>query len=211
MDLTAWLARCPVVAILRGIRPEEVDAIGDALEAAGVAIVEVPMNSPQPLDSIQRLHTRFGARLLIGAGTVMRAAQVEQIARAGGKVIVSPHADPSIVRAACGAGVFAIPGFFTPTEAFAMLDAGAHALKMFPVEAASPRVLTALRAVLPAEALVVAVGGIDARNMGAWLAGGAAGVGVGSAIYRPRDSASAVAERAVALVAEVANGRSAAS
>jgi 2-dehydro-3-deoxyphosphogalactonate aldolase len=213
MDLTAWLARCPVVAVLRGVRPQEVDAIGAALDTAGVVIIEVPMNSPDPLASIQRLDARFGARLLIGAGTVMQPAQVDQIARAGGKLIVTPHADASIVRAARAAGMLTIPGFFTPTEAFSMLDAGAHAIKLFPAEALSPRVVTGLRAVLPAGALVVPVGGIDARNLSGWLAAGAAGVGIGSGLYRPGDGAAAVAERAaavVAAVAAVATGRSAA-
>jgi 2-dehydro-3-deoxyphosphogalactonate aldolase len=207
MELTDWFQRCPIVAILRGVRPEEVEAIGVALDTAGIAIVEVPMNSPAPLDSIQRLHARFGSRLLIGAGTVMRAAQVEQIARVGGAVIVTPHADPSIVRAARTAGLFAIPGFFTPAEAFSMLDAGAHAIKLFPAEGANPRVLTALRAVLPSDTRVVPVGGMDLHTMGPWLLAGAAAVGVGSAIYRPRDGAAIVGQRAAALVAAAAPGR----
>jgi 2-dehydro-3-deoxyphosphogalactonate aldolase len=182
MELTSWFGRCPVVAILRGVRPDESEAIVGALEASGIVVAEVPMNSPDPLGSIRRLHARYGERMLIGAGTVMRPAQVDEIARAGGRLIVTPHADPTIVRAAREAGLFTIPGFFTPAEAFAMLDAGAHALKMFPAEAASPRVLKALRAVLPATAHVVPVGGIDALNLGPWLAAGASAVGVGSSL-----------------------------
>jgi 2-dehydro-3-deoxyphosphogalactonate aldolase len=209
MELTSWFGRCPVVAVLRGVRPDESEAIVGALEASGIVVAEVPMNSPDPLGSIRRLHARYGERMLIGAGTVMRPAQVDEIARAGGRLIVTPHADPTIVRAAREAGLFTIPGFFTPAEAFAMLDAGAHALKMFPAEAASPRVLKALRAVLPATAHVVPVGGIDALNLGPWLAAGASAVGVGSSLYRPGDDAATVGGRAGTLVAAVAAARAA--
>lgn len=209
MELTSWFGRCPVVAILRGVRPDESEAIVGALEASGIVVAEVPMNSPDPLGSIRRLHARYGERMLIGAGTVMRPAQVDEIARAGGRLIVTPHADPTIVRAAREAGLFTIPGFFTPAEAFAMLDAGAHALKMFPAEAASPRVLKALRAVLPATAHVVPVGGIDALNLGPWLAAGASAVGIGSSLYRPGDDAATVGGRAGTLVAAVAAARAA--
>ena len=139
----------------------------------------------------------------------MRTAQVDEIARAGGRLIVTPHADAAIVRAAREAACIGFPGFFTPAEAFAMLEAGAHALKMFPAEAASPRVLKALRAVLPASAHVVPVGGIDALNLGPWLAAGASAVGVGSSLYRPGDDAATVAGRAGSLVAAVAAARSA--
>jgi 2-dehydro-3-deoxyphosphogalactonate aldolase len=208
MELTSWFGRCPIVAVLRGLRPDESEAIVEALDASGIVIAEVPMNSPDALGSIRRLHARFGDRMLIGAGTVMRTTQVDEVARAGGKLIVSPHADPAIVRAARDAGLYAIPGFFTPTEAFAMLDAGAHGLKMFPAEAASPRVLKALRAVLPADAQVVAVGGIDALNLGPWFAAGANAVGTGSSLYRPGDDAATVAVRAAAIVAAVAAARS---
>jgi 2-dehydro-3-deoxyphosphogalactonate aldolase len=208
MELTAWFARCPIVAVLRGVQPDESEAIVGALDASGIVIAEVPMNSPGPLASIRRLHARFGERMLIGAGTVMRTAQVDEIARAGGRLIVTPHADPAIVRAARDAGLFTIPGFFTPAEAFAMLDAGAHALKLFPAEAASPRVLKALRAVLPANAHVVPVGGIDASSLGPWLAAGASAVGAGSSLYRPGDDAATVGSRARALVAAAGAARS---
>lgn len=201
MELTGWLARCPLVAILRGVRPDEVEPIAAALEGQGVAVVEVPLNSPQPLDSIARLARGFGERLLIGAGTVMTAEQVAEIAAAGGRLIVTPHADGTIVRAAKRHGLLAVPGFFTPAEAFAMLAAGADALKLFPAEAASPAVLRALRAVLPAGTAVLPVGGIDASNLASWRAAGAAGFGIGSAIYRPGDSPATVAVKAQALVA----------
>jgi 2-dehydro-3-deoxyphosphogalactonate aldolase len=201
VELTPWLTRCPLVAILRGVKPEEAVAIGAALERQGVVIVEVPLNSPQPMESIALLAREFGERLLIGAGTVMTTAQVAEIAAAGGKLIVTPHADATIVRAAKQHGLLSVPGFFTPSEAFAMLAAGADALKLFPSEAASPAVLRALRAVLPAGTAVLPVGGIDATNMAAWLAAGAAGFGIGSAIYKPGDSPETVGAKAHALVA----------
>ncbi|HEY1932147.1 MAG TPA: 2-dehydro-3-deoxy-6-phosphogalactonate aldolase [Acetobacteraceae bacterium] len=201
MGLKAWLDRCPLIAILRGVRPDELEAIAAALEQAGIAIVEVPLNSPQPLDSIARLARGFGERLLIGAGTVMTVAQVADIAAAGGRLIVTPHADAAVTRVAKQHGMLAVPGFFTPTEAFAMLAAGADALKFFPSEAASPAVLRAVRAVLPAGTIVLPVGGIDASNMAGWRAAGAAGFGIGSAIYKPGDTPAIVAEKARVLLA----------
>jgi 2-dehydro-3-deoxyphosphogalactonate aldolase len=200
-DLADYLGRCGLVAILRGVRPDEVVPIGAALEASGFAIVEVPLNSPDPMASIGALAQAFGARLLIGAGTVMTEGQVTQVAAAGGRLIVTPHADAVVVRAAKRHGMLAVPGFFTPAEAFSMLEAGADALKLFPAEGASPAMLRALRAVLPAETMVLPVGGIDASNMGAWRAAGAAGFGIGSAVYKPGDSVAAVRAKALALTA----------
>jgi 2-dehydro-3-deoxyphosphogalactonate aldolase len=201
VELTPWLTRCPLVAILRGVKPEEAVAIGAALERQGVVIVEVPLNSPRPMESIALLAREFGERLLIGAGTVMTPNQVAEIAAAGGKLIVTPHADATIVRTAKRHGLLSVPGFFTPSEAFAMLAAGADGLKLFPSEAASPAVLRALRAVLPAGTAVLPVGGIDASNIAAWRAAGAAGFGVGSAIYKPGDSPETVGAKAHNLVA----------
>jgi 2-dehydro-3-deoxyphosphogalactonate aldolase len=201
MELTQFLARCPLVAILRGIRPDEAIPIAAALETAGFAIVEVPLNSPDPLASIAALARRFGQRMLVGAGTVMTEAQVADIAASGGRLIVTPHADAAVVRAAKRHGLLAIPGFFTPAEAFAMLASGADALKLFPAEGASPAMLRAMRAVLPADTRVLPVGGIDASNMQAWRQAGAAGFGIGSAIYKPGDTPSVVADKAAALLA----------
>jgi len=203
VELKSYLARCPLIAILRGIQPHEAAAIAEVLEAAGIAIVEVPLNSPDPLASIATLARDFGDRLLIGAGTVMTPAQVADIALAGGRLIVTPHADPAITHAAKAHGLIAVPGFFTPAEAFTMLAAGADALKLFPAEAASPAVLRALRAVLPADTAVLPVGGIDAGNIPAWRAAGAAGFGIGSAIYKPGDTAATVAAKARALLASL--------
>lgn len=201
MDLTACLARCPLVAILRGVKPEECEPIAEALDAAGFSIVEVPLNSPDPLASIARLAARFGDRMLIGAGTVMTEAQVADIAASGGRLIVTPHAAGPVVAAAKARGLVAIPGFFTPTEAFAMLALGADALKLFPAEAASPAVLRAIRAVLPPGTRILPVGGIDATNMAPWRDAGAAGFGIGSSIYKPGDTPDVTARKAAALLA----------
>jgi len=203
VELNGWLSRCPLIPILRGVKPDEVEAIAAALEALGMPIVEVPLNSPEPLESIARLARGFGARMLIGAGTVMTPGQVAEIAAAGGRLIVTPHADAAVTRAAKQHGLLAIPGFFTPAEAFAMLAAGADALKLFPAEAASPAMLRALRAVFPPATMVLPVGGIDAAGIAAWRAAGAAGFGIGSAVYRPGDSAATVAERARTLLAQL--------
>jgi len=205
MELNAALARCDLIAILRGIRPGEAVPVAAALEAGGFAIVEVPLNSPDPLDSIAALAQRFGERLLIGAGTVMTEAEVAAIAAAGGRLIVTPHADPVVVRAAKRHGLWAVPGFFTPAEAFAMLGAGADALKLFPAEGASPAMLRAMRAVLPPGTRVLPVGGIDATNMRPWLQAGAAGFGIGSSIYKPGDTAAIVAGKAARLLAALSD------
>ena len=200
-EFGSWLARSPLVAILRGVKPEEVLGIGAALVDAGFRILEVPLNSPEPLQSIERLARAQGGAALVGAGTVRRAAEVDAIADAGGRLIVMPHADAAVVRRAKERGLLAVPGFFTPAEAFAMIDAGADGLKLFPAEAASPAVLRSLRAVLPKEMPVLPVGGIDAASIPAWLAAGADGFGIGSALYKPGLSAAEVAARGRALVA----------
>ncbi|WP_203076065.1 2-dehydro-3-deoxy-6-phosphogalactonate aldolase [Falsiroseomonas ponticola] len=199
VTLKDWLARCPLVAILRGIRPEEAEATGDALLAADIPVLEVPLNSPDPIESIRRLARRFGDRALVGAGTVTDPGDCARIAAAGGRLIVTPHADPAVVRAAKAQQMLCVPGFFTPGEAFALLAAGADGLKLFPAEAASPAVLKAMLAVLPKGTPVLPVGGMDATTIPAWRAAGAAGFGIGSAIYKPGDDAAAVAAKAAAL------------
>jgi 2-dehydro-3-deoxyphosphogalactonate aldolase len=203
LDVKAWLARCPLVAILRGVQPFEVESICSALERGGVSIVEVPFNSPSPLESISILSRTFGNRMLIGAGTLTTVSQVEEVAAAGGKLIVTPHANTAIVSAAKRAGLFAFPGFFNPTEAFALLEAGADAIKLFPAEVLGPPMLKALRAVLPKSAIVIPVGGVDVDQVAPWMAAGALGLGVGSSIYKPGDDASTVEAKATALVAAV--------
>ncbi|MDQ2834292.1 MAG: 2-dehydro-3-deoxy-6-phosphogalactonate aldolase [Acidobacteriota bacterium] len=202
-SIKAWLERCPVIAILRGIRPEEAEATGAALERAGIAILEVPLNSPEPFESISILSQHFGDRMLVGAGTLTAPSQVQQVAAAGGRLIVTPHADVTIVAAAKKAGLFAVPGFFNPTEAFALLHAGADAIKLFPAEVLGVPMLKALLAVLPPSAIVVPVGGIEADKIAPWMAAGALGVGAASSIYRPGDDASQVEAKAKALVQAV--------
>ena len=194
--LAEFLARCPFIAILRGLRPEEAVPMGEALVGAGITLLEVPMNSPEPVESIRRLAAHLGDRALVGAGTVMTERQVAEIAAAGGRLLVTPHADPALVRAAKSAGMLAAPGFFTPAEAFSLLAAGADALKLFPAEAASPAVLKALLAVLPKGTLVLPVGGMAADTIGPWRAAGAAGFGIGGALYRPGDAPEVVGARA---------------
>ena len=206
MSLAPWLDACPIVAILRGIRPDEAEAVGGALLAEGLSILEVPLNSPNPLESIRRLHAAFGDRALVGAGTVTSEDEVAAIARAGAKLMVTPHCDPALVLAARARGLLACPGFFTPGEAFALLAAGANALKLFPAEAASPAVLRALLAVLPKGTAVLPVGGVGAENIPAWKAAGAAGFGVGSSLYKPGDTAAVVTEKARALRRALAAG-----
>src|SRR5580698_597748 len=197
------MARCPLVAILRGVQPAEVESICAALEEAGICIVEVPLNSPQPLESIALLSREFGDRMLIGAGTLTSPSHVAEVAAAGGQLIVTPHANTAIVRAAKQAGLFAAPGFFNPTEAFALLEAGADALKLFPAEVLGPPMLKAMRAVLPKSAIIVPVGGVDANQVAPWMAAGALGLGVGSSIYKPGDDARVVEAKAQTLMAAV--------
>ena len=199
--LAAALARCPLVAILRGVTPDAVEEIGAALLEAGFAIIEVPLNSPDAYASIERLARRFGDTALIGAGTVLTVEQVRRVGEAGGQLIVSPNADVEVIAASASDGLVSAPGYFTPTEAFAALSAGAHALKLFPAEAASPALLKAQRAVLPRDIPVLVVGGIAVDTMGPWRAAGADGFGLGSALYQPGRIATDVSERAKAFVA----------
>jgi 2-dehydro-3-deoxyphosphogalactonate aldolase len=197
-------AQCPLVAILRGVRPEECEAIGDALYEGGIRIIEVPLNSPDPLASIERLSGKFGDDVLVGAGTVLRTEQVGEVAQAGGRLIVSPSTNRDVIRASVAAGLFSCPGFFTPSEAFAALDAGAHALKLFPAEGASPTVVKAQRAVLPQELRLIVVGGVGPDNMAPWLEAGANGFGLGSGIYKAGQTPDQTLAKARAFVAALA-------
>lgn len=190
------LTRCPLIAILRGVKADEVVDIGTALRDAGFALVEVPLNSPDPLRSIGLLARALGADLLVGAGTVLQVTQVDEVTQAGGRLIVMPHADGDIVRRAKSLDAVALPGFATPTEAFAMLHAGADGLKLFPAEAHPPAVLKALRAVLPREVPVFPVGSIVPESMAPYLAAGARGFGLGSALYKPGMTAAQVGAQA---------------
>lgn len=195
------LAACPLVAILRGVTPGEAVEIGTALRDAGIMIIEVPLNSPEPLRSIEALAGRLGEDVLIGAGTVLDEADVARVRDAGGRIIVSPSTDPTVIAATVAAGLVSAPGYFTPSEAFTALKAGAHALKLFPAEAASPAVVKAQRAILPPVPLVV-VGGITPAAMADYRAAGADGFGLGSGVYRPGQTAAAVAAQARRYVAQ---------
>jgi 2-dehydro-3-deoxyphosphogalactonate aldolase len=192
----AWLARWPLVAILRGIKPNEALDVGAALVETGFCIIEVPLNSPEPYASIVRLSKRFGRDVLVGAGTVTDWEQVPKVADAGGRIIVLPHADERVVEAAKRRNLYVVPGFATPTEGFRMVDAGADAIKLFPAEANPPKVLKALRAVLPREVPILPVGGITPGNMKDYWEAGADGFGLGSALYKPGDTAERVAQKA---------------
>jgi 2-dehydro-3-deoxyphosphogalactonate aldolase len=197
----AAFARCPLIAILRGVKPDEVEAIGEALVEAGFTLIDVPLNSPDPLDCIGRRADRLKGCAVVGAGTVLTTADVAAVAGVGGTMIISPNTNVEVVAAAAGAGLVSLPGFATPSEAFAALAAGATALKLFPAEAASPTVLKALGAVVPAGTRLLPVGGIAPDNMTPWLAAGAAGFGLGSALYKPGMAASEVGDRARAFLA----------
>ena len=190
----------PLVAILRGVRPAEVEAIGEALVAAGIGAIEVPLNSPDPLASIARLARRL-PQALVGAGTVLTRGDVEQVNEAGGRLIVSPNMEVEVIAHARSLGLVCLPGVFTPTEAFAALRAGADGLKLFPASLIGPEGVRAMRAVLPAGTQVYAVGGVDVGNVAEWTAAGTDGFGIGSALYRPGMGAAEVGEKAAAFVA----------
>lgn len=200
-DFDAAFAGCPLVAILRGVKPGEVVAIGEALVDAGFTLIEVPLNSPDPLTSIARLAEALKGRAVIGAGTVLDTASVAAVAQAGGTLIIAPNADITVIAEAARRGLVAVPGIATPTEAFAALNAGAAALKLFPAEAFAPSVVKAMRAVLPSDVRILPVGGIAPDNMAPWTAGGAAGFGLGSALYKPGMTADQVATNARAFIA----------
>ncbi|MBX8484331.1 2-dehydro-3-deoxy-6-phosphogalactonate aldolase [Pseudomonas cichorii] len=189
-----------LVAILRGLRPEEAPAIGEVLYQAGFRVIEVPLNSPQPYDSITLLRQYLPADCLIGAGTVLTPEQVDQVKEAGGQLIVMPHSDPKVLRAAKAAGLFLSPGVATPTEAFAALAEGADVLKLFPAEQMSPAVVKAWLAVLPAGTVLLPVGGITPQNMKDFLDAGVKGFGLGSGLFKPGMSVADVEQRAKAYV-----------
>ena len=197
--LQLHLDRLPLIAILRGVRPDEVVAIGEALVDAGFAIIEVPLNSPDALDSIRKLHHAFGVDVLIGAGTVVAPSDARKVAAAGGRLVVMPHADADVIRAARAEGLVCIPGIATPTEGFSALSIGVDGLKLFPAELLTPTVLRAFRAVFPTNTKFFPVGGITPGSMAEYVAAGATGFGLGSALYRRGDSAAQVSMSAKAF------------
>ena len=205
--ISDWLNPVPLLAILRGITPHEVDEVGDVLIELGYRILEVPLNSPDPYQSIQQLSKRYSGSALIGAGTVLKPEQVPQVADAGGTLIVSPNLNAEVVKATKRMGMISVPGVFTPTEAFQALDAGADALKIFPGDAISPSYCKALRAVLPKGTLLVVTGGVNSENLADFLAV-SKGAGIGSALYSPGKAVKQIRADALKFVHALPSGNS---
>lgn len=202
----AAVRRCPLIAILRGVTPNEVVGIGEAVLDAGFTLIEVPLNSPDPLESVARLSKAFAGRAVVGAGTVLEEQEVDAVQAAGGTMIISPNASIDVIVRTARTGLVSLPGIATPSEAFAALRAGATALKLFPAEGASSAVLKAMRAVLPSSFRVFPVGGITPDSLSGWLKAGAAGFGLGSALYTPGLNPEQVSIRARKFVAALAAG-----
>jgi len=207
MILGDALAECGLIAILRGLPPGDAVGVGEAAYAAGIRILEVPLNSPDPFASIELLVKSAAGRFMVGAGTVLKSEQVDLLHAAGGTLCVSPDCFPDVIIRALKLGLTPLPGVFTPSEVFSAIRSGATHLKMFPAEAASPAVLRAWRAVLPGNVHVLPVGGISADNMGDWLDAGAVGFGIGSSLYKPGDKPKDVGVKASALVAAWAKAK----
>jgi len=199
--LRRYLDQCPLIGIVRGIRPDEAEAIGEAIYEAGIRIIEVPLNSPDPLLSIERLATKFGDRMLVGAGTVVDLRQVGQVRQSGGRLIVAPNTDTRIIAATVAAGLVSCPGYFTPSEAFSAVITGATALKLFPAEGATPAILKAQLAVLPKDVPILVVGGIAPDNMRPWFEAGATGFGLGGGLYKAGQSTADTLSKGQAYVA----------
>lgn len=202
----AELARCQLIAIIRGVTPDICVAIGKAILSGGISVIEVPLNTPEALECIDRLSRSLGGEALIGAGTVLDAKLVPLVHSAGGELIVSPNINADVIGASVAAGLASIPGFFTPSEAFAGIAAGAHALKFFPAEAGSPAALRAQKAVLPKDMPILPVGGITPETIPQWLAAGADGFGVGSTLFSPGMTADDVFSRARGFVQAMRHG-----
>ncbi len=204
IEETLWqrvLSEMPLIAILRGIQPAEAVDIATALDEAGFLSLEIPLNSPDPLTSIRRIRDRFGGKLLVGAGTVLTPADVEAVRGAGAEFVVSPNANPAVIRSTKACGLISIPGFATPGEAFAAIEAGADVLKLFPAEAVAPHVLRAMKSVLPGAMPIFPVGGINPDSMGEYVRAGAAGFGIGSAVYKAGIDAATARKHAAAFTA----------
>jgi 2-dehydro-3-deoxyphosphogalactonate aldolase len=195
-----YFGRCPLVAIIRGVTPAEAAAIGRSIFEGGIRIIEVPVNSPDPFSSIERIAAELGEEALVGAGTVLDPSDVARVRDCGGRLVVSPNTNVDVIRATVEAGLVSSPGFFTPSEAFVAIEAGAHALKLFPAEAASPKVVKAMRAVLPKDIPLLVVGGVTPDSVGGWLDSGADGFGLGGGLYKPGQSAEHTLAKAQAYV-----------
>ena len=200
MTLEDALKACGIVAILRGVTPDEVIAVSQTLYDAGIRVVEVPLNSPEPFVSIEKLSKTFAGKLVVGAGTVLSVQDVNILKAHGGQISVSPDCNEAVISRAKDLGIEPLPGVFTPTEAFAAIRAGAKHLKLFPAEVASPQTIKAWKAVLPKHVKIYAVGGVTPENMGDWLAAGASGFGIGSSLYKRGMSMANISESAHSLV-----------
>ena len=202
-DFRRYFAECPLVAIIRGVTPADARETANALFQAGIRIIEVPLNSPSPFESIRIIAEAFGDRALVGAGTVLDPASVAQVRHAGGRLVVSPNTNTEVIEATVAAGLVSSPGYFTPREAFAAIQAGAHSIKLFPAEAASPAVVKAQKAVLPKNVPLIVVGGVTPQSIPDWRAAGADGFGLGGGLYKPGQDAQATLAKAQAYVAAV--------
>lgn len=205
-DFRRYFAECPLVGIVRGVRPDEAEAIAQALYDGGIRIIEVPLNSPEPFESIRIIAERFGDRTLVGAGTVLDPADVAKVAVAGGRLVVSPNTNVAVIEATITSGMVSSPGYFTPSEAFTAIGAGAHVIKLFPAEAASPAVVRSHKAVLPKGVPLVVVGGVTPESVPDWVAAGADGLGLGGALYKAGQDAQVTLEKARAFVAAARRG-----
>jgi 2-dehydro-3-deoxyphosphogalactonate aldolase len=202
-DFRRYFAECPLVAIIRGVTPADAEATAGALYEGGIRIIEVPLNSPQPLESIRIIAEKFGDRTLVGAGTVLDPTDVAKVRDAGGRLIVSPNTTLEVIRATVEQRLVSSPGYFTPSEAFAAIHTGAHSIKLFPAEAASPQVVKAQKAVLPKDIPLIVVGGVTPESIPDWLDGGADGFGLGGGLYKPGQDAATTLDMARAYVAAV--------
>jgi 2-dehydro-3-deoxyphosphogalactonate aldolase len=202
-DFHRYFAQCPLVAIIRGVTPAQSEAVAGALFEGGIRIIEVPLNSPEPLESIRIIVEKFGSRMLVGGGTVLDPSSVGEVARAGGRLIVSPNTNKAVIEATVAAGLVSCPGYFTPSEAFEAIGAGAHSIKLFPAEAASPVVLKSQRAVLPKDIPLMVVGGVTPQSLAGWIEAGADGFGLGGGLYKSGQDAPTTLEKARAYVAAV--------
>ena len=202
-DFRRYFAECPLIAIIRGVTPADARDTAEALFKAGIRIIEVPLNSPQPFESIRIIADAFGDRALVGAGTVLDPANVAKVKDAGGRIVVSPNASIPVIEATVGAGLVSSPGYFTPSEAFAAIQAGAHSIKLFPAEAASPAVVKAQKAVLPKDIPLIVVGGVTPQSIPDWRAAGADGFGPGGGLYKPGQDAGTTLAKARDYVAAV--------
>jgi len=202
-DFRRHFAECPLVAIIRGVTPGEAKAIAGALYEGGIRIIEVPLNSPQPFESIRTIADAYGDRALVGAGTVLHPDDIARVKDAGGRLVVSPNTDIPVIEATVAAGLVSSPGYFTPSEAFDAILAGAHSIKLFPAEAASPKVVKAQKAVLPNDVPLIVVGGVTPESIPEWIGGGVDGFGLGGGLYKPGQDTETTLAKARAYVAAV--------